>query len=164
MMEPVDSTAEILAFKVLNRNINEKWINWAVDMLMAGFETENLVILAGESKPYNQFELQSLADKILNELNLSLDDEDQIIKNYACYLIEKTLTGEKQLFVTLDILKELCIELDYESYLYDFYSLYFAKEDLLYSDNQWYWNGATKENIDNIVYDYFVKWKSNCTN
>lgn len=163
-MKSIESTAEILAFKALNRNINERWINWAVDMLMAGIETENLVILAGENKPYNQFELQSLTDRILNELDISIDDKDQIIKNYACYLIDKALKGEIQPFNVLDILKDICIELDYESYLYDFYSLYFAKEDLKYSDIQWYWPDANKENIDIIIHEYFIDWKCNCAN
>jgi hypothetical protein len=161
-MKPVDSTAEILALKVLNRNINDQWVNWAVEMLMIGFDTENLAILAGESEPYNQFELQRLTDKILNELSLSIEDKDQIIKNYVCYLIDQTLKGEVQSLQTLRIIKNICIELNYEGYLYDFYSLYFAKEDLLYSDIQSYWDYADKENIDTVIHDYFVKWKSNC--
>jgi hypothetical protein len=162
-MKKVNSTAEILAFKVLNRNINEKWVNWAIDMIMADIETENLIILAGESKPYNQFELQRLADKIFTELNIDLSDKDQIIKNYTCYLIDQALLGTMLYHNVLDILKDLCIELDYEHYLYDFYKLYFAKEDLKYSDLQWYWDKATKENIDTIIKDYFINWKSNCS-
>ena len=70
------------------------------------------------------------------------------------------LNGDTDTFEVLDLLKDLCIELDYESYLYDFYSLYFAKDDLSYSDNQWYWTGADKNNIDTIIRDYFTKWKT----
>jgi len=58
-------------------------------------------------------------------------------------------------------LKDICIELDYEKYLYDFFSLYFAKDDLSYSENQWYWNGATRENIEKTITDYFTTWKTN---
>jgi hypothetical protein len=161
-MQPVKSTAEILAFKVLNRNIDKVWIDWAVEMLMAGYESENLTILAGESEPFNQFQMQELANKVLGELQLDFSNKEQIIKSYACYLINKSLTGEIDNFKVLSILKDVCIELDYEKYLYDFYSLYFAKDDLSYSENQWYWNGATRENIDQIITDYFLRWKSNC--
>jgi len=161
-MKPVKSTAEILAFKVLNRDINKTWVDWAVEMLMAGFDTENLAILAGEFEPYNQFQLQDLTTKVLSELQLDLTDKDQTIKNYACFLIDKSLVGELDNFKVLDILKDICIELDYEKYLYDFYSLYFAKDDLSYSENQWYWDGATRENIEKIITDYFTNWKSNC--
>src|ERR1700761_1424374 len=113
-MKVIESTAEILALKVLNRNIDKRWVTWAFDMLMAGFETENLIILAGELEPYNQFELISLTNKILDELNIDISDQDKIIKNYTCYLINKALTGEMQIIYVLNKLKDLCIELDYE--------------------------------------------------
>lgn len=158
-MKPVKSTAEVLAFKALNRDINKTQVDWAVEMLMAGFDTENLAILAGEFEPYNQFQLQNLTTKVLDELQLDYSDKDQTIKNYACYLIDKSLNGELDNFKVLDTLKDICIELDYEKYLYDFFSLYFAKDDLSESENQWYWDGATRENIDQIITDYFVNWK-----
>lgn len=160
-MKPVKSTAEILAFKALNRDINKTQVDWAVEMLVAGFDNENLVILAGEFEPYNQFQLQNLTTKVLDELQLDYSDKDQTIKNYACYLIDKSLNGELDNFKVLDTLKDICIELDYEKYLYDFYSLYFAKDDLSYSENQWYWDGATRENIEKIITDYFTTWKTN---
>lgn len=109
-------------------------------MLMTGYDTENLTILAGESEPFNQFEMQELADKVLAELGFDYSDKDQIIKNYASHLIDKSLNGELDNFKVLEILKDICIELNYEKYLYDFYSLYFAKDDLSYSENQWYWD------------------------
>ncbi len=87
-MKPVKATAEILAFKALNRDIDKAWVDWAVDMLMAGFDTENLAILAGEFEPYNQFQLQNLTTKVLDELRLDYSDKDQTIKNYACRLME----------------------------------------------------------------------------
>ena len=70
-MKPVPSTSEILVFRMLDRNIDKRWIDWAYEMICAGFETENLIELAGEIEPYNQFELQRLTDKIFKELGLS---------------------------------------------------------------------------------------------
>jgi len=162
-MKPVKSTAEVLAFKVLNRDVDKVWVDWAFDMLMAGFDTEHLRILAGENEPFNQFQMQELADKVLAELQLDYSDKDQTIKNYACYLIDKSLDGELDNFKVLKILKDICTELDFEPYLYDFFSLYFAKDDLLHSDNQWYWDGATKDNIEQIITNYFTTWKTNNT-
>lgn len=161
-MKPVKSTSEILALKVLNRDVDKSWVDWAVDMLMAGFDTEHLTILAGESEPFNQFKMRELVNKVLAELQLDYSDKDQTIKNYACYLIDRSLNEELDNFKVIEILKDICIELDYEKYLYDFYSLYFAKDDLSYSENQWYWDGATRENIDKIITEYFKSWKINC--
>ena len=131
-------------------------------MLVAGFDTEHLAILAGEHEPFNQFQMQDLTDKVLSELQLDCSNIERTIKNYVCYLIGKSLDGELDNFKVLNILKDLCVELDYANYLYEFYLLYFTKDDLLHSRDQWYWNGATRENIDQIIIAYFNKWKSNC--
>lgn len=161
-MKPIISTVEILAFKALNRNIDRTWVNWAVEMLLAGFDTENLAILAGESEPFNQFYLQDLTNKILSELQLDYLDKDQAIKNYACYLIDKAQNGEMEPITVLGIIKDICIELDMEKYLYQFYLLYFAKTDLLESVNQWYIDGVDRNNIDIVIADYFSTWRTNC--
>lgn len=160
-MKPVKSTAEILAFKALNRDVDKTWVDWAVDMLMAGFDTEHLRILAGEREPFNQFQMQELTDIVLIELRLDHSDIDKTIKNYACYLIDKSLHGQIDNLKVLEILNNICIKLDYVEYLYDFYSLYFAKVDLSFSPNQWYWDGATRENIEQLITDYFTIWKEN---
>ncbi len=159
-MKPVKSTAEILALKALNRNIGQTWVDWAVEMLVAGFETEHLVILAGESKPFNQFYMQELAERVLEELHLDYSDKDRAIKNYASYLIDEALDGRMDKIEVLRILDDIYIELDRPKYLYDFSSLYNAKWDLLESDMQWYWDGATKDNIDDIIIGYFRQWVS----
>jgi len=161
-MKAIKSTTEVLAFKALNRDINKVWVDWAVEMLMAGVETENLIILAGESEPFNQFQLQDLTTKVLDELQLYYSDKDQTIKNYACYLIDKALNGELETIEVLNILKDICIEMDMEKYLYHFYLLYFAKDDLLNSENQWYLDNVDRTNIDRVISDYFTVWKINC--
>ena len=47
-----------------------------------------------------------------------------------------------------------------EKEYFDFYLLYFAKDDLTESENQWYWDGANRSNIDDIITEQFVKWKT----
>ena len=155
-MYPVESTYQIVVLKVLNRSIDKTWIDWAYQMLQAGFSTENLIILAGETPPYNQFELQTLTSKVLDELTINYSDKLQAIKNYSTYLIQKAIKGEIDSYKVLGILKEYYYEID-ENFR-DFYFLYFAKHDLLYSDDQYYWNGADKNNIDQIIIDCFKKW------
>jgi len=157
-MKPIKSTYEILAWKHLNRSVDEKWSDWAVEMMMQGFETEHLVELAGISKPFNQFELKELTDNLFAELGLDFSDKEKVLKSYATFLIEKVLNREKDTFSTLCVPKDLCIELDYEKNLYDFYSLYFAKYDLKYDEIQHYWHGADRTNIDSICLNYFTNW------
>jgi hypothetical protein len=161
-MKPVASTSKILAFKILNRDINKQWVDWAIEMLMAGYDTENLAILAGELEPYNQFELQRLTDKILIELNLKIDNEDIIIKNYICYLIDRALDNEMSILSVLDELKDFCIDFNYDKNLFDFYLLFFAKDDLKDLELTFHWPGADRVNIDTIIREYFIKYKNDC--
>ena len=90
--KPVLWTFKILMEKTFNSDIDESWINWAMEMMEEGFENENLFILAGISKPYNQFELQELTTKVLKELNLDYSNQNLVIRNYVYYLISNSLS------------------------------------------------------------------------
>jgi hypothetical protein len=157
-MKPVDSTYEILAWKHLNLSVDKQWSNWAVEMMMAGYETKHLIELAGIEKPYNQFELQELTNKVFSELNLDFKNQDKVITDYTTFLAKKVISGKRDLLMTLNDLKDICIALDYDSKIYDFYLLFFAKYDLNYDTVQWYWDGADRSNIDQICIDYFKNW------
>ncbi len=161
-MKPIPSTAEILHLRTLNRSVNKRWVDWAYDMLVAGFDTDSLVMLAGETEFSNQFEMQSLADKALHELNLKWDNRELVIRNYACYIIEKVLNDKINIITALDILKEAFLDLNYENYFHDFYLLYHAKRSLDNYGFQHYWDGATRENIDAVIKQYFIDWKARC--
>ncbi len=158
MLKPVESTPEILALKVLNRNFDMRWIQWALKMIKAGFETEYLLILAGESEPFNHFEMTDLTNQVFRELNFDYTNKSIIINNYVCYLIDLSLKGKKEVIEILRELKDLYVELDMDGRLSDFYLLYFAKDDLSESEHQWYWEGADRSNIDEIILNTFNKW------
>ena len=85
LLQKVASTAEILVYKQQNININAQWKDWALEMLMAGYETENLFILAGEDIHCNPFEFAELTDKIFEELHLNEIDSNSIIILYSLY-------------------------------------------------------------------------------
>ncbi|MEP1227382.1 MAG: hypothetical protein ABJL20_12970 [Ekhidna sp.] len=158
-MEPIPRTYEILAWKVFNRSVDEKWADWAVEMMQAGFETESLSMLALLEKPYNQFELKELTDRILVELGLSYEDNETVIRNYATYLVDLGLKGEKELRVLLSSLRDIYYASDYNSEYLDFYLLSYAKEDLEFDEFQYYWNDADRTNIDEEILKVFRKWK-----
>ncbi|MCT8335791.1 hypothetical protein NUH30_19045 [Leptospira sp. 85282-16] len=158
-MNFVKGTVEIIAFKALNKDIDSKWINWALEMLMAGYQSDNLSILAGERPPFNQFELHSLTDRVFKDLGIDYSDINQCLINYVHYIIDLVKNKNVEIFSALEILKNLYIDTDYE-YLYQFYLFYFAKSDLTESENQWYIDGINRENIDYELDLYFIEWKS----
>lgn len=146
--------------KSCNEDIDEAWINWAMEMMEAGFETENLFVLAGISKPFNQFELHELTKKVLLELDLDYSDKKVVIKDYVYYLINNSIKKPETYLETLKELKEICLDLNLDPEYMDFYLLYFAKEDLIEQEYQHYWDNANRENIDEIVTESFAKWKT----
>jgi hypothetical protein len=159
-MQAVKSTAQVLAFKVLNRPITIEWIDWALEMMMAGFDTEHLAMLAGEREPFDEFHMQDLTDKVLRELQLDFTDKDMTINHYVSYLIDKALSEELDTLKVLRIFKNLAEEIGNNIALNEFYQLYYAKQDLMADDYQYYWPGANKNNIDQIIRNRFFQWKT----
>ena len=158
-LKPFDSTSALLAFKSLNHDIDEEWVQWAQEMIAIGFDTEHLRILAGASKPFNQFEMHELTDQVLAELNLDYRDQDKVLKDYARYLINLFLNGNVDSLKTLESLKNVFLQSIDKEYLRDFYTLWNAKIALMDDTHQWYWDGATRENIEDIITNNFIQWK-----
>jgi len=157
-MQKVISTYRVLMKKALNEDIDEGWVEWALEMMKAGYESDNLFILAGLNKPYNQFELQELTDKVFKDLNLDTRNKHLTIRNYVYYFISTNINDPSKYLSTLNELKDICIGLEMEKEYMDFYLLYFAKADLNESENQWYWDGGNRSNIDKIIKEKFEEY------
>jgi hypothetical protein len=157
-MKYIKSTYEILAWKVFDIGVDERWVDWAIDMVLSGFESEHLLILAGELKPYNQFYFRELTTKLFKELELDLTNQDKIINNYIIYLVEEAYKGRKNTYTVLDTITRFYYDLDCPSSLTDLALLYWAWGDLKYDEVQWYWPGADRTNINFIIQEYFKDW------
>lgn len=157
-MKVIDSTAEVLAYKVLNRLTDKRWVDWAYDMLVAGFETESLLIIAGLQEPLNYFEMRILSDKVFYELQLDCLDEDKILINYATYLIRESLDDRIKSWNVLQELNNVYITLDYYIPFQEFFDLYYAYDDLQTCEMQWYIDGVDRSNIDQTIIERFQKW------
>jgi hypothetical protein len=130
-------------------------------MLMGGFDTEHLVILAGISPPYDQFELQSLTDKVLAELWLDYSDKTKVINGYIRYLIQQGADENLDIASALKLLKELkdfYYELDCDDNLAVFFALYWGLDDLQEAEVQWYVEGMDRDNMMIVVKETFDRW------
>lgn len=153
-----DNTITVLAYKSLDRDFDRTWSDWALEMLMNGYDTEHLVILAGMSEPFDYFEMQTLTTKALNELGLDFSNKLQSVWNYVSYLIQMCLNGTLESVKVLTELRDLYLELDYEKSLQQFYFLYYAKTDLVLEEVQWYIDGVDRSNIDEAIVRHFTEW------
>ncbi len=156
-MQLPDTTYEILACRVLNRSFGEEWQTWAIEMLRQD-TTLNICILAGEGPPYNQFYMQELVDKVLVELDLVPTDKRKTLMDHVRYLVKSTVHNGADKRATLRTLQELYYELNLDHELSNFAQLSWALDDLEYAEEQWYWPGANRNNIDQVITDYLIKW------
>lgn len=155
----IPSTKEILAWRVLNRPIDQTWIDWAVSMLQTGHDSLHLAILAGEMEPFNQFEMVALVDKTLAELGYDWSDKETVFKDYVADLLQRMLAQQITSEDALTGLMELFIARGCSpDDLYEFYLLYFAQDDLRESEITWHWPDATRDNIDTIVRQHAAEW------
>ncbi len=154
LKHPVVSTYKILKQKALNADVDESWIDWAIEMMEAGYESNNLFELAGTTRPYNQFHLQELTTYVLNDLQLDYTDKGTVINEYIYFLITASLNKPENYFTVLKEIKDIYTQFDV-SECQDFALLCWAKEDLLIETYQHYWEGANRENIDTIITEQF---------
>ena len=158
MKYPVLSTYKILKEKAFNSDINESWIEWGNEMMEAGYESVNLYELAGTTRPYNQFELQDLTNKIFKDLNLDYSDKANTLKNYVYFLLNSNIDKPEKYYKVLREFRDIYYELDADPEYQQLALLYWAKDDLIYSDVQHYWDGADRTNIDRIISETFREY------
>lgn len=170
MLQLPKSTTEILALKVLEETTDQMWVNWAVDMLLAGFDGEYLVELAGISPPYNGWEMDTLIAKVLAEQQLDSSNEAGILGDYICYLVENALAGESPVLETLAWLKDLWYHGSVpEEEVEEFMELYWWMEEAYdYEERKaqqwpkwWPWK-RKKTDIDAIILEAFQKRQLQC--
>lgn len=153
-----DLTYKIVAYPHLESVNGDDCVDWAIEMLQAGYETPSTLILAGLSKPTNQFEVKDYLKSALRELKLDEKTGDDATISYSSYYIIKIARGE-EIKRNLGMVYEFCTSRHYEKIIFDFYLLYWAWGDLDYGNEyQHYWPEADKNNIEQIVIDTARKW------
>jgi hypothetical protein len=147
------STTEILARRTLDSACGQEVVDWAISMLEDGQETRHVLLLAATAPPFNEFELARLRDLSLEELGVDAAPAGDPVISYAAELLDEGLAGRREMFSALSLVKDLCIAREYLPELFDFYLLWNAADDLRTYEDQRYWGGATRENIDRIIRD-----------
>jgi hypothetical protein len=152
-----DLTYKILAYKAIKDFNTDECIDWAIKLLELGYETPSLLILAGLDRPTNYFEAINYLEKTLKELDIKPKENEDAIISY-CYFYIKQISNRINVKNNLAIVCKFCSDYDYEKNIYNFYLLNWAWDDFNYSDTTHYWNGATKDNIEDLVIQISKDW------
>jgi hypothetical protein len=152
-------TYKVVALSEIIQLDPKECVDWAVEMLELGHETPNLLMLAGFNKSTSYFEIKPYLESATEELGLKMRTGESGVISYAYYFIRE-ITARKRIRQNLSELYEFCKQRDYEGIIYDFYLLYWAWDQIDYDDTNQnhYWEGTNKENIEDIVVKVANEW------
>ncbi|MBB5034536.1 hypothetical protein [Prosthecobacter vanneervenii] len=148
----------VIMFCGTHRGEASDCVEWALEALCQGYDSPSLRILAGLIPPFTTFEVRDYAMKALRELDISIPVGAAAISAYAKDLVLEIVVQPSLMQEPLRLLCDLCIAEDYQQDLYDFYLLRWAYDDLQQEPVQWYWNGADRSNIHQIILERCHAW------
>lgn len=157
------STSEIIALYVLEERLDQKAVDWAVDMLVKDYDSPSLRILAGESSPFYHYEIVGIIARTLRELKIHIPSTrcDAVRLLFKCRL-ESFLQKQSDFNDVMSWVREHVDFWEAPENMKNFYLLYWAACDLESSDYSNYWSEATHENIDLIVREHAKEWLAEC--
>ena len=88
------STRKILARRYMGLAYDQEYVTWAVGMLVEGYDTPILRILAGLSFPFASFEIDVYFSKTLVELGITIPDRETCLRTYALDVARGIVNGD----------------------------------------------------------------------
>ena len=147
----------IQSHKELEHFDYSKAIDWAIDLIRQGKETDNVLMLASFSKPIDRFEISPYVTNVLNDLGLEeLDYKSAVIAEMHYHLNE--ILNDREIRKNLQSLYQLCVDNDYESGLMNFYLIYHGWDELEEIGVNYYFEGADLDNIEEVLKKEARKW------
>lgn len=140
---------------------SQEVVNWATDAIVFGSDSKCLRILAGLCPPFDRDEIKRLLGAALKELQIDELPEQLQVPVYVTSILKAMLDKELPRNEALRRISDLYLQRNYDGHLKDFYHLYYAKWDLESYNEQYYWAGANRSNIDRLIDDYSKKWLKN---
>lgn len=131
-------------------------IDWAIELIREGIETENVLILASFSKAADSSEIAHYVSAVLRELGIEEPPALEPPLPYLRYYVEQIITGKEIRSALAELFR--AYTQDYDHGLLPFYLLHFAWKDLETVGYNHYYDGATLENIEQLAKDEALKW------
>lgn len=125
-------------------------VDWAVDLIREGNESDNILMLAAFFEPIDNNEIKPYVSAVLNELELEeLKCEDALIAQ-THFLLAQILRGEN-IRENLKGLGNVCMANDFDKRIMDFYLLYHSWWDLDEIGENYYYEGVDIKNIEVVL-------------
>lgn len=148
-------TLTILAERILTQFDSKKLVNWAVEILQLGYESENLYVLAGldfdSTEEREKYFWESLKDlKIEVEKN-----EEKLIENYAIKISKKLVNNEIEVDFAYSQILKIVTASDYDQKYTPFFEIDEDLDYLKYDNSVLFNSGLTLENSKEFIREEF---------
>lgn len=140
---------------------HQDWVDWAVEAILAGYDSRSLRVLAGLQPPFDDSEINRLSKNAFIELNIPPLTRGNCVPHYVVPILRRILDGTLTQKEALNKLNDLYLATGHDNSLKAFYLLYFAACDLETSEVQRYWKGANRNNINEIIDAHIQDWLNN---
>jgi len=127
------------------------YVDWAVEMLVQGYDSHSLRILAGLNKSASTFEAENYFVRSITELNLTLPDPDTAIRAYACAIARQIIDEKIAAHDGVRALFQICIATNYARDFIIWFQLEDALDSLLSGNYPFTYESATLENFHEIA-------------
>ncbi len=150
-----EQTYYLIADRILGKSDSKIYVDWAVDMIQNGHETENILILAGLDSSDTE-EREKYFRESLNDLKIDYPDNEKELRSfYSTSLANKVVTGKVSPQIGLKKMTELVYATDYSNEFLAFADLDEDIDYVKYSGQPLFNSGLTKKNIDEFIINEF---------
>lgn len=141
----------IFGQRALQQLSADDYAAWAGEMLVEGYDSRSLRILAGLDKFASTFEAENYFARSLAELNLTPPDSDKAIRAYACEIARQIIEDKITAQDGVRALFQICIATDYAADFIIWLELDDALDSLISGNYPFTYESATLENFNEIA-------------
>jgi hypothetical protein len=141
----------IFGKRALDQLSTNDYIDWAGEMLVQGYDTYSLRILAGLDRFASTFEAEDYFLRSIKELDLSIPDRENSIRAYTCEIARQIIGGQLTGQQGVHALYKICIATEYERDFLVWLELDDALDNLLAGAYPFTYESATLENFDELA-------------
>ena len=141
----------IFGEKALHYLSTSDYVDWAGEMLVQGYDSYSLRILAGLDRVASSFEAEDYFLRSVKEMGLNIPDSKIAIRAYACAIAQQIIDGKLSGQQGVRALYKICIATEYERDFMVWFELDDALDNLLYGEYPFTYETATLENFDEIA-------------
>ena len=148
-------TDKILGQRLLPRFNSKQFVDWAVNLLSNGYETENIVILAGMDYDSTE-DREKYFWKSIEELKIEVNKSDfELIEIYVSQVVEDVCNGRIKPVDGFKIMQDVLRATDYFSKFIQFYLIAEDFDCLEYGSYPIFNSGITKDNKEEFIIKEF---------